>query len=148
MRFIQLVAAASLWAFALTPSAQTQVPAVTATHIYAADVLTVLDGDSFHVRVDLGLETERRIDVRVRDLFAPEKNTEQGKAVKAAAIRLLYEHGGRVLLRTKKVGPEQRDDKSFARYVCEVWLPSGQRYGDALKARITWTDNGIGGGRR
>jgi endonuclease YncB( thermonuclease family) len=148
MRFIQLVAAASLWAFALTPAAQTQAPAVTATHIYAADVLTVLDGDSFRVRVDLGLDTARVIDVRVRNLFAPEKNTEQGKAVKAAAIRLLYEHGSRVLLRTVKVGPEQRDDKSFARYVCEVWLPTGQSYADALKARVSWTDNGIGGGKR
>lgn len=118
---------------------------IVATHIYAADVLAVLDGDSLRVRVDLGLETERRLDVRVYGLFAPEKRTDEGKAVTAAAIRLLYEHGGRVLLQPRILA-SGKPDKSFARYVCDVWFEDdGQRYADALRARVTWTDNGIGG---
>jgi endonuclease YncB( thermonuclease family) len=130
-------------------SAQAPTPRATApaapVHIYAADVLEVVDGDSFHVRADLGLETERRLEIRVFGLFAPEKHTIEGKAVRAAAVALLAEHGHRVLFITRKVGAAGRDDKSFARYVATVWLPDGRLYGDALRQRITWTDNGIGG---
>jgi endonuclease YncB( thermonuclease family) len=130
-----------------TAAQSPQPSAIAAAHIYAADVLSVSDGDSFHARVALGLEVERRINVRVFGLFAPEKSTAQGKAVRAAAMLLIAEHGNKVLLRPRILS-SGREDKSFDRLVCEVWFETGERYGDALKKRITWTDNGIGGGKR
>lgn len=102
---------------------------------YRARVERVIDGDTFEALVDLGFRVHTRITVRVLDLRCPERHTTEGIAVTAHAIALLSEQPY-VFLRSYK------DVMSFARWVCDVYLPDGRTYQEALAERVTWTDPG------
>ena len=49
---------------------------------YLAKVLKIVDGDTIHLEIDLGLETFRRIKCRLAGINAPEMNTEAGPLAK------------------------------------------------------------------
>jgi endonuclease YncB( thermonuclease family) len=49
---------------------------------YRVQVLRVVDGDTLYVEVDFGLDSSRKIELRLEGLDAPERETPAGKQVK------------------------------------------------------------------
>lgn len=103
------------------------------------------DGDSVWVLVDQGLDDFRLIETRMRNVWAPESNTEQGKLVKAKAQQDL-EPLQFFFIQTFKTRTD-RDVQSFIRYIADIWLPDGTYYNSQI---MKWmsdnqiTDHGIG----
>lgn len=92
-------------------------------YVYPAVCVRVLDGDSMHMRADLGFRAALTIPVRVRGIDCPEKDTEAGVLAKEFASTVLTGPGP-VTLQSFK------DRRSFERWVCDVWV------GDRLFADI------------
>lgn len=88
-------------------------------HVHTAEVTQVHDGDTFWARVELDFGVRIDIRVRVKDLWEPELDTPEGIAARDALIDLLRSYGNIIVLQSYK------DTMSFARWVCDVWLPSG-----------------------
>jgi micrococcal nuclease len=49
---------------------------------YYGTVISVVDGDTFDIMIDLGFEVLQKFRVRLDGIDTPEKNTEEGKAAK------------------------------------------------------------------
>lgn len=104
------------------------------------------DGDSFWVLADLGLDTLRIVDLRLRNVWAPERSTEQGKLVKNYIQTELSKHDY-LIVRTFKT-KNRRDVMTFARYEADIWLSDGTYFNDAITQWMNdngITDHGIGG---
>lgn len=85
---------------------------------YKADVLRVVDGDTFEALIDLGFSIKVQASVRILWMNAPEmtgSTKAHGEASKMALERLLK--SGPVRIRTEK--PD-----SFGRALAEVWVGS------------------------
>jgi micrococcal nuclease len=83
---------------------------------YRAEVIRVIDGDTFVARVDLGFGVRIDITVRVRDYNAPELRAPGGAEAKARAVDVLGKTRFIVTLQTYK------DQQTFARWVAHVWV--------------------------
>ena len=81
---------------------------------YRAECLTVHDGDTFWSRLDLGTHVDRRLWLRVRNLYCPELAQPGGPEARAYAETLL---GGQAL-----VVETFKDRQSFARYIADIWI--------------------------
>jgi micrococcal nuclease len=68
---------------------------------YEAILLRVIDGDTVHLMVDLGMDVQVACKCRLWGINAPEMNTEEGKKAKAYLEGLLP-LGCRILVRTFK----------------------------------------------
>jgi micrococcal nuclease len=102
-----------------------------AAYVYRADVLDVHDGDTYKLRVDLGFRCAVTIQCRLRGVNAPELNTPEGKVAQQFVQKLLKptpypEENGQVVVES------YRDQQSFARWVCDVWLGDGRSLADVL----------------
>lgn len=86
---------------------------------YEATVLKVIDGDTLQISIDLGLETFRKITVRIARINAPEISTDAGKAAKAYLIGLL---GPDEVLTVRTI--KDRKEK-YGRYLVEVFGSHG-----------------------
>jgi micrococcal nuclease len=94
---------------------------------YAARILGVVDGDTIHAEVDLGLDVSVRVTLRLAGINAPEIGTPEGKAAKAWLAGRIA--GGRtVVVRTAK----DRKEK-FGRYLATV-LVDGQNLNEEMIA--------------
>lgn len=70
---------------------------------YSATVLKVVDGDTVHLDVDLGLDQRRRLSVRLYGINSPEMNTAEGKAAREHLVVLVFGGAGpQVTVRTYK----------------------------------------------
>lgn len=58
---------------------------------YKAEVIRVIDGDTVHLMVDLGMDVKIACKCRLYGINAPEMNTQEGKAAKNYAEVLLSE---------------------------------------------------------
>jgi hypothetical protein len=97
------------------------------------------DGDSFWVLADQGLDSFRLFEPRMRNVWAPESNTDQGKTVKAK-VQTDLESLPYLIVQTFKT-KNDRDVQSFTRYIADVWLPDGTYYNSYI---MKWmSDNGI-----
>jgi len=100
---------------------------------YTALCQRVIDGDTFMAVVDLGFYVQALIRVRVHGLNCPEvrkpwhKADPESPGYKAAqfAHRTLVESLDTILLQSYK------DERSFERWVCDVWI-DGQSYAEAV----------------
>jgi micrococcal nuclease len=89
---------------------------------YRAKVVRVVDGDTLHLDVDLGLEITRRITVRLSRINCPEIGTEAGRNAKAfteAWVAGYADEGGWLTLHTVK----DRTEK-YGRYLADILAPS------------------------
>jgi len=90
---------------------------------YKAECLRVVDGDTLDLRVDLGLNTDRRIRVRLAGIDTPEtygvkRDSEEYKLGKAATARMEeLVLGKSVIITTEK-------DKAgkYGRYIVTVYV--------------------------
>jgi endonuclease YncB( thermonuclease family) len=92
---------------------------------YAAICSRVIDGDTFIADVNLGFYVRAQIRVRVHGINAAEMNTAEGKRAKAWALETLL--GEPLMIESFK------DEQSFNRWVCDVWVDD-KLYADAIVA--------------
>jgi micrococcal nuclease len=90
---------------------------VVPAYVYRATGTRVVDGDTFLAAVDLGFRVTYNCMVRLRGVNTPEK----GKpGAQAAAVAL----GGMVLNRRLLLS-SYKDERSFERWICDVWSVEG-----------------------
>jgi micrococcal nuclease len=102
-------------------------------YCYHADTIRVVDGDTLHVRVDLGLDARLDVTLRLAKINAPEMSTERGVKAKEFVVQWLAQHPGRIIVCTIK----DRREK-YGRYLVEVFQPhpSGQPTGVSLNQAL------------
>ena len=89
---------------------------VKSKYLYLGEVLRVIDGDTFNIRVDVGFHTFRLENIRLMGVNTPEirgKERPEGLKVKEYVKQLI--EGKKVLIETFKKG-------KYGRYVCEIYL--------------------------
>ncbi len=82
---------------------------------YEAEILRIIDGDTYDVLVNLGWGVLMRHRVRLRGIDTPEMNTQEGKDAKAFAEEILLDQ--RIYL----TNVAKRTDK-YGRTVAKIWL--------------------------
>lgn len=83
---------------------------------YNATIVSVVDGDTAHLDVDLGLDTSQRITVRFYGINAPETSTPAGKDVRTI-LREKLPVGCQVRILTYKDKREK-----YGRYLATILL--------------------------
>lgn len=101
-------------------------------YVYRAEVLDVHDGDTFKLRVDLGFRCAVTIQCRLHGVNCPELNTPEGKAARAFVASLLGASGGAGSVYDPVVIESYKDQRSFERWVCDVWLLDDRSLADVL----------------
>lgn len=86
---------------------------------YPAKLLRVIDGDTFHMEIDLGFYCSTAQKIRLRGVDTPEVHGATKAAGLVAAARAGELLKGDVLIVTTK------DDHSFERWVASVYLEDG-----------------------
>jgi endonuclease YncB( thermonuclease family) len=110
---------------------------------YTGHALRVIDGDTYHLRLDLGFHVRMDIPCRLRGVDTPELTTEAGKAVRAVLVDWLRP-GPDALTSTAMLIQSYRDRQSFARWIVDAWVPdadSGEW--QSLAARIIDAGHGV-----
>lgn len=98
-------------------------------YVYRATCDRVKDGDTFVARVDLGFYVSTTVPVRIAGVNAPELHGATKYAGQAAKSFLLELIGNVPLLLQS-----HKDDRSFERWVCDIWLADGRSVADVLIA--------------
>jgi endonuclease YncB( thermonuclease family) len=117
-------------------------------NVFKAEFDKTIDGDTIRVTLDLRVDVGRSIDVRLKDVWAPEKNTVDGKVV-MARVESWLRPNPYLIARTYKTSTG-KDLLTFTRYVADIWLPDGTFFNQSI---VQWmkdqgiTDPGIGGVR-
>lgn len=93
---------------------------------YLATIEKVVDGDTLHVTIDLGMDCSVKTTIRINGINAPEMSTDEGRAAKDYASSLLPV-GEKVILRTIKDKREK-----YGRYLGIVILGPGKNFGDMM----------------
>lgn len=110
---------------------------------YRAQIDKIVDGDTLHVTLDLGVETDRRIAVRLAGLNAAEHDTPEGAAAKAYVTTWVLQHqtvGGWFTVTTQK----DRREK-YGRYLATVEAEDGACLNSDLLATghaLPWDGHG------
>jgi micrococcal nuclease len=86
---------------------------------YQAIIRKVVDGDTFDVELDLGLEVRHRTRLRLAEINAPELSTPAGQELKLR-LEMMFADDPVVLVQTIK----DRKEK-WGRYLGKVMLPDG-----------------------
>jgi endonuclease YncB( thermonuclease family) len=102
-----------------------------AAFVYRAAARRVIDGDTFIADVDLGFRVTLAVTIRVHGINAPEAHA-TGGAEATDFLRALLMPGGSTPVSLPLLIASYRNEQSFARWVCDVWLPSGQPLADAI----------------
>lgn len=89
-------------------------------YVYSATVTRVIDADTLVCSIDLGFYVSVQAHIRLKGFDAPEAGTKEGDKATKFVDRLLMKNDNQVVLRTEK-----DPDRSFARYIAEVYLPNG-----------------------
>lgn len=87
---------------------------------YEATVVKVVDGDTVHLDVDLGLETSRRLKCRLKGINAPELKTEAGKEARGFLTETLK---SAKVFRVETV--KDRTEK-YGRYLVLIYIGEGE----------------------
>lgn len=94
---------------------------------YRASLARIVDGDTFHARIDLGFFVSVDVSVRVRGVDTPERGEPNWAEARAYLASLLSDH--------ELVIESYHDRRSFERWVCDVYLPTGENIADVIIAR-------------
>lgn len=94
-------------------------PAPFELYRYRAALLRVVDGDTVQLDVDLGLETSRKLSVRLYGLNAPERNTSDGKKSMAWLIARLAN------IKQLYIATEKDRQEKFGRYLAVLYDEAG-----------------------
>ena len=97
---------------------------------WQAEILRIIDGDTYDVRVRLPFFADRRERVRLLGAGAPEKNTEAGQE----SIRWVEANmpvGTQVWIQTHFI-PTSGEERTLGRYLAEIRLPDGRLLAAAM----------------
>jgi endonuclease YncB( thermonuclease family) len=113
-------------------------------YVYRATCDRVKDGDTIVARIELGFYVSTAVPVRIAGVNAPEVHGASRTAGLAAAaflhdlltpddvlpwdMRGAIRDGARIPLLLQS----HHDDRSFERWVCDIWLPDGRSVAQAL----------------
>lgn len=92
-------------------------------YTYNAKILKVVDADTFHLEVDLGLDIKHRITVRLYGIDAAEKKEQLGKAAIEWVQSVVDSVGPDATIRTYK----DRKEK-YGRYLVNLYLASSSMH--------------------
>lgn len=95
------------------------------SYVYRAVVDKVIDGDTYELTVDLGFRCANTFEGRLHGVNCKERNTDEGKKAKKF-VEDLMPPGSAVVVKSFK------DERTFARWVVDVWLPSGENLGEKI----------------
>lgn len=95
---------------------------------YQAAVVSVHDGDTYHLSIDLGFYVSIVVPIRVRNINCPEQDTPEGKAA-TAAVKAILPPGEVVYVESYK------NRRSFERWIADVYLANGTKLADLLVER-------------
>ena len=96
---------------------------------YKAIVVSIYDGDTVRLDVDLGMSTWLgNVSVRVAGIDAPEVVNPDGKAARAHA-KLIMPPKTKVTIRTTRDKKEK-----YGRYLAEIILPDGTSFAEVMIA--------------
>lgn len=96
-------------------------------YIYRAICGRVKDGDTFVAHIDLGFYVSVTLSIRIAGVNAPEIHGVTKEAGKASALFLAELLKDRPLMLQS-----HKDERSFERWVCDVYLPSGRSVAQAI----------------
>lgn len=96
---------------------------------YAAELVSMYDGDTVRLDIDLGLDVwVRNVPCRVNGIDCPEMKTKAGKEARAFA-KEIFPVGTKVMVKTLKDKREK-----YGRWLVEITLPNGESYASMLVA--------------
>lgn len=96
---------------------------------YQAQLIRVVDGDTVHMRVDLGMNISVEATLRLVGVNCPEHGTPEGEAATAFTTDWLAAHGPRFVVQTTKDKREK-----YGRYLARVNSPDQNCLNDDLRA--------------
>lgn len=109
---------------------------------YQAAIVSVTDGDTVRFLIDMGMYVRTEHPIRLKDVFAPELSTPEGKVARDKVILWMGEHAhGRAwsyILDTEK------DKRNYTRFIGEVTCST---CGSSLNAHLRslgYTNQGTG----
>ena len=85
-------------------------------YLYNATVLKIVDGDTAHFTIDLGLDTFQNHKCRFTGINAPELNTPEGQAAKEY-LEAILPVGSAVVVKTEKDHQEK-----YGRYLVTIFF--------------------------
>lgn len=89
--------------------------------VYNAEVLRVVDGDTYHLKIDLGFKIIHENIFRLTNVNTPEiRGKERPKGLKVKEYVKTLIEGKMIQVETFKKG-------KYGRYVCEIYLRSNKR---------------------
>lgn len=97
------------------------------SYVYKAEVIRVIDGDTYEVAVDLGFHVHTIQHLRLEGINTPELNTPGGRNAKLFVESVLRVYGTTVTVRTKKTFA-----MTFNRYIAYIELSDGESMGAKL----------------
>ena len=96
---------------------------------YYCELVKVVDGDTLHVVVDLGLDTYQRQTIRLAGLNCPEMSTQAGKDAKAFVVAWFAAHASRNVFVLSTIKDKR---EKYGRYLGYARGVDGASLNDAL----------------
>lgn len=106
-------------------------PVAQRLYTYAAEVLRVIDADTFVLNIDVGFFTKMEHRVRLRGINAPEKGTKKGDQAKEFVEKELL--SAVVIIRSYKSMTEK-----FGRYLVDLWYLKGENDKERILSEGRW----------
>lgn len=89
-------------------------------YTYDATLIRVVDGDTIDLLIDLGLDEQRKIRIRLEGLNCPEHNEPGGPEATAFTTEWFAKNGPQVIVKTRKDETEK-----YGRYLADVFAVGG-----------------------
>lgn len=111
---------------------------------YQAAVSRVTDGDTVRFLIDMGMYVRTEQAIRLKDVFAPELSTPEGKVARDSVILWLAEHLHSVGKTWPYTIDTEKDKQTFNRFVGEVKCAACGNSLNASLRLLGYTDQGTG----
>jgi micrococcal nuclease len=105
---------------------------------YQAIVTAVIDGDTVHADVDLGMRVHFKTILRLYGINSPELSTDAGKVAKQFTIDWL---AANTLANTVRIRTYKDKTEKYGRYLADIYKLDGT--GDSLNIALVESNNAV-----
>lgn len=118
-------------------------------YIYKAEIIRVIDGDTFELFINQGFQNFRKCTMRLYGIDAPEMRTKAGKAVQNEVEQITYRMGSECCLQSIANSKKPAIQDKYGRYLAIIYdkmptdpkvITNGQKImevaPDSLNARL------------
>ena len=118
-------------------------------YIYKAEIIRVIDGDTFELFIDQGFQNFRKCTMRLYGIDAPEMRTKAGKAVQNEVEQITYRMGSQCYVQSIANSKKPAIRDKYGRYLAIIYdqfptdpkvITNGQKImdvaPDSLNARL------------